>query len=365
VNLQDLLDPIDFIQKFTGTRLEDHYNTILRRGWTLGSKHLLKVLQAVVRAYHSEESRILEEHWRKTRPDLVVSVIPHFNRAIKESLGKRFPEVPFVTILTDLADYPPHFWIESQDQYFVCGSDHAVEQARLSGAPPEKIFQTSGMIVHPRFYEPLSIDREVERQRLGFKPGLPVGLVMFGGQGSRSMREITRQVDESKLEVQLLLICGRNEELAAELRRTRSLYPRYVEGFTTEVPYYMALSDFFVGKPGPGSISEALLMNLPVIVEENARTLPQERFNAHWIRDEQVGIVVRGFRETAAAIRKMLEPETYSRYRTNTAALRNRAVFEIPDILSRILDTAGSGCEIVSGTSNVSASGTISMAQGS
>ena len=43
--------------------------------------------------------------------------------------------------------------------------------------------------------------------------------------------------------------------------------PMFVEGFTKEVPYYMRLSDFFIGKPGPGSISEALAMKLPVLVE--------------------------------------------------------------------------------------------------
>ena len=31
----------------------------------------------------------------------------------------------------------------------------------------------------------------------------------------------------------------------------------HVVGFTSEIPYYMVLSDFFIGKPGPGSISEA------------------------------------------------------------------------------------------------------------
>ena len=45
--------------------------------------------------------------------------------------------------------------------------------------------------------------------------------------------------------------------------------PLFVEGFTAEMPYYMQLSDFFIGKPGPGSISEAIAMRLPVIVESN------------------------------------------------------------------------------------------------
>jgi hypothetical protein len=71
--------------------------------------------------------------------------------------------------------------------------------------------------------------------------------------------------------------------------------PMLVEGFTSEIPYYMALSDFFIGKPGPGSISEALAMKLPVIVERNSWTMPQERYNAEWVLEKQVGIVLHSF----------------------------------------------------------------------
>ena len=46
----------------------------------------------------------------------------------------------------------------------------------------------------------------------------------------------------------------------------------------------MQLADFFIGKPGPGSISEAVQQGLPVIVVDNAWTMPQERYNARQAR---------------------------------------------------------------------------------
>src|SRR5579871_315844 len=82
VNLQELLDPVDIIRRATGIRIQDVYNQMLKKGWTLGSAQLLKVLQAAVWLYHRDEVRIFAAHWRKTSPDLVVSVIPHFNRAL-------------------------------------------------------------------------------------------------------------------------------------------------------------------------------------------------------------------------------------------------------------------------------------------
>ena len=110
--------------------------------------------------------------------------------------------------------------------------------------------------------------------------------------------------------------------------------------FTKEVPYYMHLSDFFIGKPGPGSISEALTMKLPVIVECNARTLPQERYNAAWVLEKQVGLVLRSFRQITQTVEVLLDPADFARYRSNAAAINNRAVFEIPGMLREIVTRA-------------------------
>ena len=333
VNLQEQLDELDVFRKVTGLRLEDCYNLLLNKGWTLGSPQLTRGMQWIIRLYHSRQVRVLEKVWRERQPDLLVSVVPNLNRAIFDSARNAVPGTPLVTILTDIADYPPHFWIERQKQFLICGSGRAVEQARALGHEDKFIFRTSGMILHPRFYEPLEIDRAEERRKLGLDPERRTGLVMFGGQGSNVMLEIARNLD-----TQLICICGKNEKLAAKLRTLPRSSPMFVEGFTRQVPYYMRLADFFIGKPGPGSLSEALAMKLPVIVERNAWTLPQERYNAEWIVSHQVGIVLPNFRGIAAAVAGLIEPRNYARYRAGAEALNNRAVFEIPDILEKILE---------------------------
>jgi len=155
---------------------------------------------------------------------------------------------------------------------------------------------------------------------------------MFGGQGSNVMLEIARNLD-----TQLICICGKNQKLAEKLRSVPRTSPMFVEGFTKQVPYYMRLADFFIGKPGPGSLSEALAMKLPVIVERNAWTLPQERYNTEWIAGAGLGMVLPSFRGIAAAVAGLLEPGNYARYRAAAEAQNNRAVFEIPDMLEKIL----------------------------
>ncbi len=249
VNLQEVLDSLDVFKKVTGIRLEDVYNLMLAKGWTLGSAQGLVFMHAVIRWNHKPVVRLLTEHWKKTRPDMVVSVVPNFNRALYESLRAALPQVPYTTILTDMADFPPHFWMEpGQDQYFICGTDCAVEQARALGYSDAHILRASGMILRPKFYEPITLDRAAERTKLGLDSSRPTGLVLFGGQGSNAMVEIARELADT----QLIMICGKNQKLAERLKALPTNAPHFIEGFTQEVPYYMHLSDFFIGKPGPG-----------------------------------------------------------------------------------------------------------------
>jgi 1,2-diacylglycerol 3-beta-galactosyltransferase len=181
----------------------------------------------------------------------------------------------------------------------------------------------------------MQMNRAAERQRLGLAPDCPTALVLFGGQGSKEMLEIARRLEHFPGALQYIFICGRNTGLVATLRNTVTGKRRYIEGFTTQVPYFMRLSDFFIGKPGPGCVSEALACGLPVIVVCNAWTLPQERYNAQWIRDKGFGVVVRSFRHIETAVGELLQPG--AAFRSNVARYSNRAVFEIPEILQQIL----------------------------
>lgn len=337
MNLQELLDSMDIFRKITGIRLQDLYNLMLKKGWTLGSAQLLAAVHGVIRVLHGQTVRMLREYWSSSQPDLVVSVIPNFNRALFQSLKLVNPAIPMVTILTDMADYPPHFWIERQEQYFICGTDKAVEQAVAMGHAEERVLRASGMILNPRFYEMPAIDR-AERRVLGLDPEMPTGLLLFGGQGAMVMETIVRKLDASPLKLQMIAVCGHNQRLYERLRALRTRFPLHTVGFTKEVARLMQLADFFIGKPGPGSISEAIFMKLPVIVSRNIFTLPQERYNTDWVREKGVGIVAAKFeKDIVNAVEKMLDPGAFALMRARLDAIDNRAVYEIPEMLRGIL----------------------------
>jgi UDP-N-acetylglucosamine:LPS N-acetylglucosamine transferase len=151
------------------------------------------------------------------------------------------------------------------------------------------------------------------------------------------MLEIAKRLEQSSQPVQLMFLCGHNLELAAKLRSLGLTKPAVIEGFTTRVDYFMALADFFVGKPGPGSISEALQFGLPVIVEHNARTMPQERYNGTWLVEKRLGMMVCDFKEIGAAVQQLLTEATFAEFRRNVSAYKNYAIFEIPLILDQVM----------------------------
>jgi len=335
VNLFDVLDPQGLFRRITGMAPEDYYNKRLARGWTLGLAQELKLLQGLIRMTHSTLQRQLEAHWLAAEPDLVVSLIPNFNRVLCESLSAALPGVPFATVITDLADLPPHFWIEpGLPQHVVCGTPKAVAQAREMGHDSALIHLSSGMILRPDFYRPPPADRAERRVALGLPADAPVGVVLFGGQGANVMQRIATLLPGTPL----ILLCGHNRALAARLRGLPAAAPRVVVEYTPDVAGYLHLGDFFIGKPGPASISEALHCGLPVIVTRNALTMPQERYNTDWVHELGVGRVLTSFAGIAEAVDEVRHclPGLQARVR----CLDNRAVFEVPEILADILHNA-------------------------
>jgi len=335
VNLFDVLDPQGLFRRITGMAPEDYYNKRLARGWTLGLAQELKLLQGLIRMTHTTLQRQLEAHWLATEPDMVVSLIPNFNRALCESLNAALPGVPYVTVMTDLADHPPHFWTEpGLPQHLVCGTPKAVAQAREMGHDSSLIHLSSGMILRPDFYRPPPVDRTARRVALGLPAEAPIGVVLFGGQGSNVMQRIATLLPTTPL----ILLCGHNRALAARLRGLPAAAPRVVVEHTPDVASYLHMGDFFIGKPGPASVSEALHCGLPVIVTRNALTMPQERYNTEWVQELGVGRVLKSFAGIADAVDELKRclPELRARVR----CLDNRAVFEVPEILADILRAA-------------------------
>jgi len=340
---REILTGLDPFRALTGMSGPDIYNEYaLRRGHT-------RVLWPVIAAGSSVAIRLgspfvvrqLSAYLRAQRPDMVISVMPLINAAVVASLRQLGGTIPFVTIVTDFCEPMHAAWIQNADQYVVCGTEKCREQARRFGLPPEQIIEAKGLVLSPKFHAlartttPASV--AAARAALGLAPDRLTGLMMFGGRGADRMLDFAASIEASDLPVQMIYVCGTNRETADDIAALPARRPRHVIGFSDAIERYMAASDFFVGKPGPGAISEAMVMGLPMILEVGARLLAQERYNANWAQAIGAALSFRKADGLCAAIAELTERGRHAAMRRAIAAHPNTAIFDLPASLDRIL----------------------------
>jgi hypothetical protein len=342
INLFEVIDSDRCYQKLTGFAPEDLYNLRLKRGWTRGLATELKLFQAMIRLSLPKLKRKMQDFWQQTNPDLVVSLVPNFNKVMYQALKDKSEQTPYVTVLTDLADYPPNFWIEpGQGQYIICGTEFAASQADASGYDAKSIIKTSGMILRPSFYRRQSVDRASRFEQWGLDPALATGLILFWGHGSSDMLKIAKALPNR----QLILVAGHNTTLAKKIQAQSASAKHWVMGFTKDIDQVMQLSDYFVGKPGPGSLSEAVHMGLPVITFCNSATMPQERYNTIWVEENNLGKVISSVCELPEAVDGLLSQ--LGVYQSHVQKMNNRAVYEVVAALEKIMQTRRGFSELV------------------
>jgi len=338
-SLQEVLEPLDVLKRTTGLSIEGAYNALLRGRRTRHLVALLRVLQAAIRLRRKALVDRLAAFLSARRPDVVVSVIPNFNGVIRDAVAASLPGVPFVVLLTDFADFPPRFWIEPGVDRLIVGSDQAADQAIALGVPRERVSRVSGMVLHPRFYPRAgTASREGVRHELQVPDDAFTILVLFGGKGSAEMLPLSGALLREDPDWRVIAVCGENTALydsfagleAGVDGRLRRL------GFTNRVADLMAASDVLVTKPGPGTLAEAFHQQIPAIVTRDARTIPQERFNARFLEQRGLGLLVSHWSRIPAAVRRLArDADLFERTHANLAALPpNRAVYEAIEVIA-------------------------------
>jgi len=161
-------------------------------------------------------------------------------------------------------------------------------------------------------------------------------LMMFGGRGAERMLDYARAIETSALPVQMIYACGTNQAMLGRIGALPASRPRYIVGFTDEIERYMAASDFFIGKPGPGAISEAMVMELPMILEVGSRLLAQERYNATWAVANRAALSFQSANELVASIDRIADPTRHAAMRQAIAAHPNTAIFDLPALLDGV-----------------------------
>ena len=210
-------------------------------------------------------SHKLIKYISEMKPDVIIST--HFFASevlayIKCSGNKCASEL--ITVVTD---YRLHAWwvAEGTDMYVVAGDDAAGDLINKWKVKPEQI-KVFGIPIEPVFSKPL--DRQAIFRTTGLKEGVFTVLVIGGGFGVGPIEEIVKEIGKVSAKVQVVVICGHNEDLVKKIEALKSTLPCDIKtlGFVDNVYEYMEISDVLISKSGGITVSESLAKELPMIV---------------------------------------------------------------------------------------------------
>lgn len=325
VRLTDLRDIIGHLDPFPITP-EQFYNWMVNHDFIHGQEWWLKIGKLIINNKFNKIYIALKEYfeYKLSSNDVVVSVIPNFNKVLYYST---IGVCKFITIMTDFIDYAqPHTWIEDNASHLLVGTNDAYQQAvslRDDTFTRKNVFQLSGLMVHPKFYEHYNM---MPRDNT----------VVVYGFGHRKMMDIARKL--ATYDKKVIFICGGNNqklinELTSyhgEIRRSRYI-DRGVIGFTDAMPSILNYSGNLITKPGPGIISEAEVSRIRIITTD--RAMFHEKYNLDYIWNKGLGFCL-----TKSDWNKYLlhfVKEVTGLYYTNKP-IKNLAVFEAADFVANL-----------------------------
>lgn len=297
-----------------------------------------KTARRIAQPFLRQGLRRLIEH---TRPDVIVSIHPLLNHVTLQVLRDIGLRIPFLTVVTDLVSIHCA-WLAPGVDACIVPTEAGKQLALGSGVAPKRIHML-GMPIDPKFAHQPHDTREERRARLGLDPDKPVVLVVGGGEGAGGLAEAAVALGSARLPAQLVVITGRNQQLRASLERQRARFktPMRVEGFVHNMPDFMWAADVIVTKAGPGSISEAMACELPIVL--TGAVPGQEEGNIDYVLDNGLGELATTPSELVETLRALLNPHNPSldEMRERVRALSHpTASFDISKLILSYLPSA-------------------------
>src|SRR5476651_1801954 len=245
----------------------------------------------------------LRDSFLMYRPVVIVSVHPLLNHAALRARADAGIKVPLITVITDLGKVHEG-WLLPEADLTVVPAQEVYQRAIERGVPPERI-RLLGHPVHPKFEDVSETKAEI-RKSLGLPPDTAIALLMAGGEGGGKLLPTTLALAKSKLPFHLVVVTGRNASLKAKLEELAPSLPTpmTVLGFRNDVPELMRAADLLVTKAGPGTIAEASIAEVPVVVYDFVPG--QERGNLDYVRTNGIGVVALTASEVVQSVKRIV-----------------------------------------------------------
>lgn len=241
----------------------------------------------------------------KSRPDLIVSTHPWANYIPLWALEELGWQIPVATMVTDPVSIH-HWWLCPHIDLCLVATQKVGEKAIQAGLSPDRVLVV-GIPVHANFLSAVG-DRCELRRSLGMVPDLFTVLLVSGGDGAGRVLAIARAVAEASLDVQLLVVAGRNERLRKSLQAFSWQVPTRVMGFAHDMSGLMRAADLLITKAGPSTISEALASGLPMLI---TGSLPgQEEGNEAWVVQTGAALLTPTPEQVVCALKQLLRADS-------------------------------------------------------
>lgn len=269
---------------------------------------------------------------KKMEPDLIVSVHPMVNHLAVKAIRESGRKIPLVVVVMDPVTFH-RAWITPDSDLVIVATPEAKDHAIEYGMPARKV-KIVGLPINPRFYQK---EKEKGKKRRPKKKPFNI-LMMGGGEGSGQMDKVIFELDKHKINGRVTIICGRNKSLELKLKKmaAKLSFPLTVYGFTDKVADIMADADMIITKGGPGSIAEALAMDLPMVI--NSWLPGQEEGNVEYVIRENVGRVSRDPKRVAEIVRELMTTSRYREIMKNIRRIRRpKASLDVAKIFFKYL----------------------------
>ena len=194
--------------------------------------------------------------------DVYVSCSPMYSQIIPWYMRRQNSNAQFVAVATDMVSGHTTNYAPDAD-YTITPTEHARREALQNGVDPARAF-VMGQPVWPDLRERMA-HGPATRAELGFNTSIPLVLLIGGGDGMGKLGQAAQAVAQSKLPLQLAVVCGRNQVVRQALDQLQAHVPMQTLGFVTNVPELMGAADILITKAGAATVGEAFIAGLPML----------------------------------------------------------------------------------------------------
>jgi len=232
--------------------------------------------------------------------DMYVSVHPIINTPVLRILGA--DHAPYMIVVTDMVSTHV-FWYNNNATLTMVPTQEALRRGLENGMDQARM-EVVGQPLSDKFRHPTAPKAQL-REQLGWPENLPVVIMIGGGEGMGPIESVVRAIDRANLNLMMVIIAGRNENLKRSLQKKPLTTRHEVFGFVENMPDLMNAADIIVTKAGPGTISEAFTAGLPIVLY--TRMPGQEEGNVDYVVDKGAGVWAPTPENVLAALRKWVD----------------------------------------------------------